>query len=111
MDSILRSYRTFARAYIDDIVIWSQTLEEHLSALQQVMNLLDERLISLSPKKTFIGYLTTTLLGQRVSGLGMAAEEDRIKALLEIDFPKDLRALKMYVGMINYLRNQIPYFA
>lgn len=38
---------------------------------------------------------------------GIAAEKDRINALLDIQFTKDLRALEMYVGMIGYLKNQI----
>ena len=35
--------------------------------------------------------------------MGIAAEKDRTEAVLDIEFPRDLRALKMYVGMVNYL--------
>jgi len=111
LDGILRSCRTFARAYIDDIVVWSKTLEEHEECLQRVWSLLDARRVSLSPKKTFLAFPSTTLLGQRVSGLGLAAAEDRIKAIRDIDFPTTLKALELYVGLTNYLRNQIPYYA
>lgn len=53
-------------------MIFSKTLEEHQDHLDQVFRLFDSLNISLSAKKSFIGYLTTTLLGVRVSGLGLA---------------------------------------
>ena len=111
LDGILRDCRTFARAYIDDIVIWSETLEDHEEFLRRVMALLDGRRISISPKKTYIGFPSATLLGQRVSGLGLAANEDRVKAVLAIQFPQTLKSLETYIGMTNYLRTSIPYYA
>ena len=71
IDTILRVYRAFARAYVDDIVVFSQTLEEHLSHLHSVFQLLESYGISLSPKKSFLGYPTVALLGQKVDAFGL----------------------------------------
>ena len=111
LDGILRECRTFVRAYIDDIVVWSATLEEHEECLRRVMALLDGRRISISPSKTYLGFPSATLLGRRVSGLGLAASEDRVRAILAIQFPQTLKSLETYIGMTNYLRTSIPYYA
>ena len=51
------------RVYINDIVIFSRTLDEHLAYLDAVFEILDGLDISLSPKKSFLSFLTVTLLG------------------------------------------------
>lgn len=111
LDKILRPCREFARAYVDDIVIFSKTPEEHLQHLRTVFRLLDGKRISVSPKKTFLGYPSTTLLGQRVSGFGLATHEDRIAAILNIQFPRTLQALEHYLGVTGFIRDKIPYFS
>ena len=111
LDNILRDCQAFARAYIDDIVIWAKTAEDHKMALRMVMSLLDGRRVSISPKKTYLGFLLTTLLGQRISGLSLAADKDRVKAIRDLQFLRTLKALETYLGMTNYLRTAIPYYA
>ena len=57
IDRILRGHRGYARAYIDDIVIFSKTHEEHLKHLRAVFTELTDFNVCLSPKKSFLGYL------------------------------------------------------
>ncbi len=71
MDRILRPFRAFARGYMDDIVVFSHSLEDHLTHLGRVFALFQELGISLEPAKSFLGYPSVTLLGQRVDGLGL----------------------------------------
>lgn len=73
IDTILRAERTFARSYIDDIVIFSRTFEEHLEHLKAVFQKLKSFKIVLSAKKCFLGYPSVGLLGQRVDALGLAS--------------------------------------
>ena len=63
LDGILRPCRAFARAYIDDIVIFLKSFEKYIEYLREVITLLDSKRISLSVKKTFLGYPSATLLG------------------------------------------------
>jgi hypothetical protein len=101
----------FVKAYIDDMVCGSITLEHHLSHLDQLFKRLDSFKISLAPEKSFLGYPTIKLLGQKVDALGISTAEDKIEAIRELEFPKDGNSLERYIGMAGYLRMYVPYFA
>lgn len=111
MDRMLREFREFCRTYIDDVVIFSATLEEHVRHLSCVFQKFTDMNVSINPKKSYIGYPSVTLLGQKVDGLGLATDEDKIKALLDIQFPINLKDLEIYLGLTNWLRKHIPYYS
>lgn len=111
IDRILRKHRAYARAYIDDIVIFSPTLEEHLVHLDAVFSELSHFNICLSPKKSFLAYPSVQLLGQRVDALGLATDVDKLKAIAQLAFPRTLRQLEHYLGLTGYLRQYIPYYS
>jgi len=113
IDKILREAgcKDFAKAYIDDIVIFSKTSGEHLQHLQQVFNTMRERRLTLAGTKTYLGFPSIALLGQHVDGLGLATAEDKIAAISSLVFPTSLRELEVYLGMTGWLRHFIPYYA
>jgi RNase H-like domain found in reverse transcriptase/Reverse transcriptase (RNA-dependent DNA polymerase)/Integrase zinc binding domain len=107
IDNILRDHRSFSRAYIDDIVIASKTLEEHERHLHAVLATLAKYNISLNPAKSFIGFPSIQLLGQRVDSLGLSTLEGKLKAIVNLEFPRTLRQLETYLGMTGALRQYI----
>lgn len=111
IDNILREQRKFARAYVDDIVIFSKTFEDHMRHLEEVFTQLEKFDIVLSPKKSFIGYPSIQLLGQKVDALGMATDEDKLKAIAQLKFPKTLHQLEHHLGPMGCLRQYIPRYA
>ena len=111
IDRILRPFRKFCRAYVDDIVIYSSSLEEHLKHLNLVFSALANMNIHLSPKKSFLGYLSVHLLGQKVDALGLATAEDKLAAIISLAFLKTLSQLEKYLGMTGYLRQYVPNYA
>lgn len=110
-DTILRPLRDFVRAFVDDIIIFSRTLAEHVSHLRQLFQLLRERRASLAPSKSFLGFPSVTLLGQRVDSLGMSTSEDKVRAITALQFPNSLRDLEIFLGMTGWLRTSIPRYA
>lgn len=111
MNNILREFRAFSRAYIDDVVVFSKTLEDHCRHLHAVFTKFQDLGISLKPTKALMGYPLITLLGQNVDDLGPTINEDRIRALKRLQFPRTLSTLKRYLGLTGWLRNFIPYYA
>ena len=111
MDDFLRPHRHFARCYVDDIVIFSKSLSDHLSHLQTVFGLFAYLKVTLEPKKSYLAYPSVTLLGQKVDGLGMTTTEERVAAIKNLRFPDSLQALETYIGMANWLRSNVRYFA
>lgn len=111
IDGILRPSCAFAKAFIDDIVIFSRTLDEHLGHLRRVLTDLQDRNLTISGKKTFVGFLSLTLLGQKVDGLGLTTADDKIAAIKSLSFPSTLKDLETYLGMTGWQRHYIEYYA
>src|SRR5205814_1265745 len=93
------------------IVIFSRTLDDHLSHLYQLFSLLSQYNIVINPKKAYIGFPTIRLLGQKVSSLGLSTTQDKIEAIAKLDFPKNLKDLETYLGLTGWLRQYVPYYA
>ena len=110
-DKILRSYKHFAKAFIDDIVIFFKTLSEHLEHLRTIFRLVRNKRISIAPKKFFLGYPSIILLGQRVDSLGLTTFEEKIAVIKALRFPLSLRDLEIFLGMTGWLRSSIERYA
>jgi len=97
--------------YIDDIVIYSKTPEEHAKHLQQVLERLRQAGLQLKPSKCKFGLSELELLGFMVSGQGIRPLPEKVKAIRNLDHPKDVREVRSFLGMVNYYRQAIPGFA
>ena len=64
--------------------------------------------IHLSPRKSFLGYPSVHLLGQKVDALGLATAEEKLTAISNLAFPKTLSQLERYLDITGYLRQYIP---
>lgn len=110
-DAMLRPFKEFAKAFVDDIIVFSRSLQEHLSHLRQIFDLFRAKRVSLSPTKSFIGYPSVILLGQRVDGLGMSTSQEKIQAITSLRFPETLRDLEIFLGLTGWLRSSISRYA
>ena len=111
MDFYLRRFRKFCRGYIDDFVIASGSVDEHIRDLRLVFGVMRELNIMLAPTKAFIGFPSVRLLGQKVDGLGMTTPEDKLVAIRELDFPRSLKELETYLGLVGCFRHYIRSYA
>ena len=111
IDIILRGHEAYAKAYIDDIVIFSATFEEHLAHLRTVFELFVIHNVMLNPQKAYLGYPSITLLGQKVNGFGLTSATEKIAAISNWQFPRNLKLLESYLEFTNWLRDYIPYYA
>ena len=94
MDETLRDHAEYAAAFIDDIIIFSETMEEHIRHLTIIFELFHERNITLSPSKSFLAYPSVKLLGYLVDGIGLTNTEERLAALRRMKFPETLQHLE-----------------
>ncbi len=111
IDKILQRQRTYARAYVDDIVIFSNTLKEHLKHLHNVFVTLKRMRICLWSKKSFLIYLFIQLLKQRVDVLELATSEDKLVTIAGLCFSISLSQLEKYLGLTGYLWQYISKYA
>ena len=111
IDRLLRDYKVYARAYIDDVVIYSETLEEHVKHLRAIFGLFAKFNISINSKKAFLGYPSVNLLGQKVDSLGLSTSDEKLKAISRLSFPHTLSLLETYLGMTGWLRQFVANYA
>jgi hypothetical protein len=112
MQNVLSPYLwLFCLVYIDDVVVYSTTYEEHIKHLNKVLTAIREAGIPLSPKKCHLFYSSILLLGHKVSRLGLSTHEEKVKAILELSRPTKVSELQTFLGMVVYFSAFIPFYA
>lgn len=101
----------FALVYIDDIVVYSKSWEEHLEHLDAVLGAIQAAGLTLSPTKCHFGYTSILLLGQKVSRLGMSTHGEKVQAIVDLARPERVPALRTFLGMVVYFSQYIPYYS
>jgi hypothetical protein len=112
MQGILALYLwIFALVYIDDIVVFSKSYEEHLDHLDKVLSAVIEARIMLLPPKCHFLYSSILLLGQKVSHLGLSTHKEKVEAILTLACPRHVSDLHTFLGMEVYFSHYIPYYS
>lgn len=104
---LLRNFRSFARVYIDDIVIFSKTLAKHLDRLRQLFRLFKNKNVSLSSSKSFLEYSSIQLLDQRVDSLELTIFAKKSATIAILMFSKSLSDLDHFLDLTKWLRHMI----
>jgi len=91
--------------YLDDVLVFSRTEAEHFVHLQQIFDLfLQSGPITLKPSKCQLFAQRLTFLGHEISIAGISPMTNRVKAIVDMPAPKDLAALRSFLGMVSYYR-------
>jgi hypothetical protein len=108
MDGILGRLRwTAALCYIDDVIIFSNTVEEHVGHIRYILEAATKAGLKFSPAKCHFGYASLKLLGRRVSTEGLGVLQDKLAAVRELSPPKTLKELWHVLGLFGYYRSFI----
>jgi hypothetical protein len=112
MQGILSAYLwIFTLVYIDDIVVYSKTFEDHLKHVNLVLKAISNAGITLSPPKCHLGYQSLQLLGQQVSRLGLSTHKEKVDAIVQLAEPRNVHELQTFLGMMVYFSAYIPFYA
>lgn len=112
MQAILAPYLwIFALVYIDDIIVYSKSHEEHLDHLERVLSSIEKAGLTLSPDKCHLFYESVLLLGHKVSRLGLSTHREKVRAILDLQRPSNVSELQTFLGMVVYFSGFIPYYA
>jgi len=98
-------------AYIDDVVVFGRTFEEHLFRLGNVFQCLADAGLKLKPQKCFLFKREIRYLGHIVSGEGVATDPEKVRAVKSWPAPKNVKELQRFLGFVGYYRRFIPDFA
>ena len=111
MSIVLQGQERHALAYLDDVLVFSETKEQHLEHLQQVLNALRRHNLKLKPAKCKLFQEETQYLGFRIGQKGVQADPDKISAIWTVPAPKTVRQVRGFIGMCSYYRRFIPDFS
>ena len=101
----------FTLVYIDNIIIFSLTLEDYISHFDQVFKAIEDSGVTLSVTKCHFRYQSLLLLGQNVSRLGLSTHKEKVDTILLLDELKDCHNLQVFLGMMVYFSAYIPFYA
>ena len=111
INRLLRRFRRFARIYVNDIVIFSKTIEKHVVYLRSIFDMLQHNNIFIKFNKVFLNYSFVILLNQKMNSFDLFINVEKLKAIIKIQFFKTFRLLKIYLNLIDYLREYVFYYA
>ena len=81
----------FVWCYIDDIVVWSNNMEEHLQHLEQIFQRLREAGLKVHPGKCVFGADSIDFLGHRISAGKSEPQTNKLAAVRDLPALKDFR--------------------
>ena len=110
MENYLGDLRdTVCVPYLDDIIIFSNTFEEHIENTQKVLRRLREHGVKLKPRKCKLFKREVTFLGRVVSEEGYKLDPSSIKPVLALKNspPKTVNEVRKLMGFLNYYRRYV----
>ena len=98
-------------AYLDHIVCYSSSVEQHIKDLEQIFERLCRAGLVLHPKKCHFLKAKCELLGFEVSGTGVRPSPERTKDIKNFSFPQDIEQLRRFLGEASFFRTHIRNFS
>jgi WD40 repeat protein len=93
--------------YLDDIIIFASSFEEHLNRLEQVLQRLEQANLKIQPSKCRFAMEEVEYLGFKISKSGLSPNEDRIKVIQNMLPPTNKKGVKRFLGIITYYKRFI----
>ena len=100
-----------ALTYLDDVLVYSKTFDEHVELLRKVFERLREAGLKLQLKKCKFFQSSVRYLGHVISENGATIDPDKVTAISQFPRPNDASSLRRFNGMASYLRRFVPNFA
>jgi hypothetical protein len=105
MDDVLRPFtNSFVVVYLDDILIFSRTWEEHMWHIQQVLSTLWQHKLYANLEKCSFGMNMVQYLGYIVDENGVHVDLAKIQVIRDWPSPTTLTELQIFLGLANFYR-------
>ncbi|MBW0481305.1 hypothetical protein O181_021020 [Austropuccinia psidii MF-1] len=113
MDTILQEeiLEGWMAVYIDDIIIYSETWEDHVQYIDRVLSKCAPMNLKISLKKFNFGQQELLALGHNVSGLSLAIDQNKGEAVLQKAVTRKTKEMQSFLGFSSYYRNHIKDFS
>ncbi len=112
MNDLLGEYLDkFVLVFLDDILVYSRSIEEHAEHLKKVFQKLRDHRLFAKASKCDVATTTIEFLGQQITPKGMAPTEAKLRAVREWERPRNVHEVRSFLGFANYYRRFVRMFA
>ena len=111
IDKVLMGCSGFAMGYLDDIIIFSKTEEEHLQHLEEIFIRLCKFGLKMKREKCSFFKKHIQYLGHLVSENGFEPLPEKLESIRKMPAPRTAKEVKQFLGLIGYYRKFVPRFA
>jgi len=101
----------YFQVYLDDIVVYSKTLEEHVQHVRTILKKLIKHKLVAKMSKCELHKLKISFLGHVVSKDGVETDPEKIKAMAEWPQPENVKQMQSFLDFCNYYRIFIRNFS
>lgn len=111
MNATLQSVlRKCALVFFDDILVYSKSLQQHLSDLALVLSLLRQDKWQVKLSKCSFAQQSLAYLGHIISGEGVATDPSKVQEVVEWKIPSNVKELRGFLGLAGYYRKFVRHF-
>lgn len=100
-----------AKVFVDDILIHSDTFEDHVRHVEAVLQCLQRCRLRAHPRKSTFGCERVEYLGHLVTTDGLEPLAAKVAAMAQLPAPSGVPQLRAVLGLLNYYRHFIPNFS
>ncbi len=111
MDRVTKGMEEYAAAYLDDLVIFSSTGEEHLAHVQAVLGRLRDAGLTAKARKCQFEMSKCMYLGHVVRSGTVQPQPTKIEAVKKFPRPETKKQVRTFLGLTGYYRRFIPNYA
>ena len=108
MNDIFRPFLDrFVMVYLDDILIYSDSPEEHAEHIRKVLDLLRKNKLYCKESKCEFFKTEVAFLGHVISGEGVKADPRKVQAVVDWPQPENVKQVRSFLGLANYYRRYV----
>ena len=112
MNRIFHDYLDqFVVVFIDDILVYSKTMEEHEVHLRAILGVLKEKQLYAKLKKCAFWLDCIDFLGHVISGEGVTVDPQKIEAVVKWERPRNVTEVRSFLGLAGYYRRFVEDFS
>jgi hypothetical protein len=102
LDRVFHDIRfEFVYHHLDDVVIYSDSFDQHLQHIREVSERLRSAGLTVNPKKVVFATHDISFLGHIVSAAGLKIDPERTKSIADFPSLKDVKGIARFVDMVN----------